>query len=823
MLGITHRRLSRTTIVALALLILAGAGPGALLAPAGASGPPGELLVYYGWPSLINGVESVAGAAAEFALYDYVILGSDLELNGHQDHDATVAIIADPALSATLVFGYVNLGMIDEPLTLTEVENRIDLWQAMGVDGICFDAFGYDWGVTREWQNAAVGYVHSLGLPVVTNAWFPDDVFGDDVVPTYNPNGVPTEMGAADYYMSESYFVQQGAYQDYEYWLNKAEVLDAYRADLGFGILSTTTNGPDDAYSQELHHAAWYAATDYGHVATGWGEYLFSADDNLAPFRPRPPGMLRATTSPAVPSQILVDGIPRDTWGLTWVKLPTGQYEVSFTDVPGFTTPAPQWVTVSNGVTTEWPGLFGARGYLRVITSPPVPSTIYVDGVPRNDWGMWTDLPPGTHEVCFGWVTGYATPACQTVNVTAGQTSTVTGTFVAAGVFTAVASVFEQVLPRIVGGTEVSPEGKYPFIVTVYPGPYICGGALVSDSWVLTAAHCTEGIAAADIEVVVGRHDRRDTDEGEEIGVTAKYEHPDYGTPTQWSNDFSLLALASPSTLGSPIGLAGPDEVDLYPTGTMATVVGWGDTSWQGDLSWVLLEVDVPIVSDADCAAVYESDFDGPTMVCAGYEEGGKDPCQGDSGGPLFLDAGGAYLHIGVVSFGYQCAVPGYPGVFAESSSAYEWIAATAGLGDGMLRVTTSPPVVSQIVVDGIPRDTWGLTWVKLPAGEYTVSFTDVPGFTTPASEMVTVVSGVTTEWTGVFGPRGYLRVITSPPVPSTVYVDGVPRNDWGMWTDLPPGSYEVCFGAVTGYTTPGCQTANVTAGQTTTVTGDFD
>ena len=64
--------------------------------------------------------------------------------------------------------------------------------------------------------------------------------------------------------------------------------------------------------------------------------------------------------------------------------------------------------------------------------------------------------------------------------------------------------------------------------------------------------------------------------------------------------------------------------------------------------------------------------------------------------------------------------------------------------------------------------------------------------------------------------------MITSPAVPSTVLVDGIPRDDWGMWTDLPAGSYQVCFGGVVGITTPPCQTANVSAGSLTTITGNF-
>jgi hypothetical protein len=139
--------------------------------------------------------------------------------------------------------------------------------------------------------------------------------------------------------------------------------------------------------------------------------------------------MLRVTTSPAVPSQILVDGVPRDTWGLNWVKLPPGTYTVRFTHVEGYTEPDPQTVNVTTGNTTTVDGTFTQRGTLRVTTSPAVAGTISVDGIPRNDWGVWTDLPTGGHQVCFGAVEGYTAPPCQNITLTAGQQTTVNGTY----------------------------------------------------------------------------------------------------------------------------------------------------------------------------------------------------------------------------------------------------------------------------------------------------------------------------------------------------------------------------------------------------------
>jgi hypothetical protein len=140
---------------------------------------------------------------------------------------------------------------------------------------------------------------------------------------------------------------------------------------------------------------------------------------------------LRVTTNPAVPADISVDGIVRDSWGLNWVNFPVGAHQVCFGEVPGYTKPACQDVNLVSGVTTTVQGNYTQNGYLRAITSPAVPSTVTVDGVARNDWGLWTEVPAGTYNVCFGAVAGYNAPSCRDVVVTAGSTGTTTGTFTA--------------------------------------------------------------------------------------------------------------------------------------------------------------------------------------------------------------------------------------------------------------------------------------------------------------------------------------------------------------------------------------------------------
>jgi hypothetical protein len=140
-------------------------------------------------------------------------------------------------------------------------------------------------------------------------------------------------------------------------------------------------------------------------------------------------GLLRVTTSPSVPAQIILDGTIADTYGTTYVKESPGAHTVCFTDVQGFTTPPCQTVTVTAGQTAAPVGTFTARGFLHASTSPAVPGTISVDGLPRDDWGMFTDLPTGSHQVCFGYVNNHNIPPCQNVTVTAGNTTTVTVTY----------------------------------------------------------------------------------------------------------------------------------------------------------------------------------------------------------------------------------------------------------------------------------------------------------------------------------------------------------------------------------------------------------
>ena len=296
------------------------------------------------------------------------------------------------------------------------------------------------------------------------------------------------------------------------------------------------------------------------------------------------PGLLRVTTNPPAPGKIIVDGVPLDEWGTTWVKFPPGTYTLTFTDVYALGTPAPQTINVYSGKTTEAVGNYAVWANLRVTTSPAVPSTIYVNDVPSNDWGMWRAVPAGTYTVRWGPVVGWDPPAPQTFTLAPGEPKHVEGLF-----------------------TQNS----------AAPGP-------------------------------------------------------------------------DPSTYG-------------------------------------------------------------------------------------------------------------------------------------LLRVTTNPALPATIYANGNALDEWGTTWVKVPPGTYTISFKTVYGFTVPPPTTVVVnANGAMTEYEGKFVQHGNLKVETNPPVPATIFVDGIPRNDWGMWQSMEPGTYRVYFGPVAGYVAPGPQTAVVVAGELTSAVGTY-
>lgn len=249
---------------------------------------PDDLLIYYGYPSLINGADNLSAAINEYVGYEFVVLGAGLEDPTHPDHSNTVAIMTSPLTDRTTFFGYVDLGVSTNNYSLSQLQMKIDQWSAAGADGIFFDDFGYDFGVTRERQNAAVDYAHSLGLTVVANGFFINDVFSSSVDATYNPTGAATHLTASDFYLYESYQLTEGAFVSESTWRAKADALATVRTSLPINVLAVTTDDAVDVFNQAHFDYGWYSAMLDGYRAFGWGQYSFASDDNVAPRRTTP-------------------------------------------------------------------------------------------------------------------------------------------------------------------------------------------------------------------------------------------------------------------------------------------------------------------------------------------------------------------------------------------------------------------------------------------------------------------------------------------------------------------------------------------------------
>ncbi|XP_061400074.1 trypsin-1-like [Musca vetustissima] len=228
---------------------------------------------------------------------------------------------------------------------------------------------------------------------------------------------------------------------------------------------------------------------------------------------------------------------------------------------------------------------------------------------------------------------------------------------------------------RIVGGHKVNITDA-PHQVSLQTSSHFCGGSIISKQWILTAAHCTEGRTAERLKVRIGSSEY--SKGGELIQVAEIVQHKKFN----YSNvdyDYSLLKLSREIEFDdTKQAVKLPETKDMEMDGTMCFVTGWGNTQNATESRDWLRLAEVPIFNQEQCSDKYRK-FGGVTerMICAGYIEGGKDACQGDSGGPLVTEDG---VLVGVVSWGYGCARPDFPGIYSRVSYVRDWIRTNSGV-----------------------------------------------------------------------------------------------------------------------------------------------
>jgi len=225
---------------------------------------------------------------------------------------------------------------------------------------------------------------------------------------------------------------------------------------------------------------------------------------------------------------------------------------------------------------------------------------------------------------------------------------------------------------KIVGGHPAD-KHEYPWMVALayrWRKTPRCGGSLITERHVLTAAHCLEDESSEWMQVLVGFHSRQTTDYTRH-DVYKIEDHRNYDRRGgYYYNDFSILTIdpVKPPFL-MPVCL--PADTNKKYVGQLATATGWGLLRIWGPFPDVLMEVDLRVTSDKVCRAEYPLIRDSIQM-CAMAP--GKDTCRVDSGGPLMVEENGRWTLVGVTSWGRGCARPGVPGVYAEVTGVMDWI-----------------------------------------------------------------------------------------------------------------------------------------------------